>query len=139
MSQESVEVVERGYALLNDAYRTGEIAGDNLPFEMLCHSDVTLQTSGMFPESGEYHGFDGLRQFTENQAEAFESMSAEPIEFIAAGNRVVVPIRVGGKARHTGIETTFSVVHVWTIRDHKVARIDMYRSRAEALKAVGLI
>jgi hypothetical protein len=42
----------------------------------------------MFPESGEYHGFDGLRRFTENQAEAFEEISVEPTEFIDAGQHV---------------------------------------------------
>jgi ketosteroid isomerase-like protein len=50
----------------------------------------------------------------------------------------VVPLRFGGTARHTGIDATFSVVHVLTIRDHKIARLDMYQSRDEALKAVGL-
>lgn len=34
--------------------------------------------------------------------------------------------------------TTFSVVHVWTIHGGKVARTDMFRSRAQALEAVGL-
>jgi ketosteroid isomerase-like protein len=92
----------------------------------------------MFPESGEYRGYDGLRQFTMNQAEAFEQMSVQPAEFVDAGDRVVVPVRFGGKARHTGIETTFSVVHVWTIRDGKVSGLDMYQSREDALQAVGL-
>jgi ketosteroid isomerase-like protein len=137
MSQENVAVVERSLAALNDAYRTGAYTDPQL-FEAFCHPDVTLRTSGMFPESGEYHGFDGLRRFTQNQAEAFEEMSVKPVEFIDAGEHVVVPIRFGGTARHTGIDATFSVTHVWTVRDGKVARIDFYTTRAEALEAVGL-
>ena len=92
----------------------------------------------MFPETGEYHGYAGLREFTTNQAEAFEQMWVQPAEFIDAEDRVVVPLRFGGKARHTGIEAAFSVVHVWTIRDRRVSRLDMYRGREEALQAVGL-
>jgi ketosteroid isomerase-like protein len=59
-------------------------------------------------------------------------------EFIDVGDQVVAPVRFGGTARHSGIETTFSVVHVWTIRDRKISRLDMHRSPEDALKAVGL-
>jgi hypothetical protein len=135
MSQENVEVVKRCYADLNNAYRSGAYGRR---FEELAHPDVVLRTSGMFPESGEYHGYEGLRRFAENQAEAFEAMSIEPLEMIDAGDRVVVPTSFGGKARHTGIPATFAVVHVWTMREGKVAALDMYRDRSEALKAVGL-
>jgi ketosteroid isomerase-like protein len=135
MSQENVELVERTYERINDAYKTGEYQG---PMEELCHPDVVLSTSGMFPESGEYRGFDGLREFTINQAEAFEEISAQPVEFIDAGDQVVVPLRFGGKARHSGIKAAFSVVHVWSVREGKISRLDMFQSRAEALNAVGL-
>jgi hypothetical protein len=66
------------------------------------------------PETGEYRGYEGLQEFTSNQAEAFEEMSVQPAEFIDVGDQVVVPVRSAGTARHSGIETTFSVVHVWT-------------------------
>jgi len=65
-------------------------------------------------------------------------MSLEPEEFIDAGDRVVVPLQFGGEARFTGLEVKFAVVHVATIRDRKLARLDIYMSRAEALQAAGL-
>jgi ketosteroid isomerase-like protein len=135
VSQANVEIVKRSYDGINDAYKTGDYLR---PIEEVCHPDVVLRTSGMFPEIGEYHGYDGLGEFTRNQAEAFNQMWVEPVEFVEVGDRVVVPVNFGGTARHTGIETTFSVVHVWTIREGKVSRLDMHRSRDEALKAVGL-
>jgi uncharacterized protein len=135
MSQENVEIVQRNYERINEAYKTGDYLQ---PMEDICHPDVVLRTTGMFPESGDYHGYEGLRQFTRNQAEAFEQMWVRPAEFVDAGDQVVVPLSFGGTARHTGIETIFSVVHVWTINESKVARLDMYRSREDALKAVGL-
>lgn len=135
MSHENVEIARRGYEALNNAYKTGEF----MPaIESTSTPDVVLKTSGSFPETGEYHGHDGMRAFIANQAEVFEEMSIQPEEIIDAGDRLVVPLRFGGKARHSGIETHFSVVHVWTIRDGKAARLDMYRSKAEALEAVGL-
>jgi ketosteroid isomerase-like protein len=135
MSQENVEIVQRIYENLKDAYKTGDYMQ---PIEDFCHPDVVLKTSGMFPETGDYSGYAGLRAFTANQAEALEQMWAKPAEFIDAEDRVVVPLRFGGKARHTGIEAAFSVVHVWSIRGRRASRLDMYRGREEALKAVGL-
>jgi ketosteroid isomerase-like protein len=135
VSEENVEIVKRSYEGINDAYKTGDYLQ---PIEDVCHPDVVLRTSGMFPESGDYHGYAGLRAFIQNQADAFEQMSVQPAEFVDAGDQVVVPVHFGGQARHTGIETTFFVIHVWTVHDHKVSRLDMYRTREEALKAVGL-
>jgi ketosteroid isomerase-like protein len=135
MSEEHVRLVQRIYENLNDAYKTGDYMQ---LLEDVCHPDVVLKTSGMFPETGDYTGYEGLQAFAANQAEALEQMWAKPAEFIDAEDRVVVPLQFGGKARHTGIEAAFSVVHVWTIRDRRVSRLDMYRGRAEALKATGL-
>jgi ketosteroid isomerase-like protein len=135
MSQEDVEFVRGIYENLTDAYKTGDYTQ---LIEDFCHPDVVLKTSGMFPETGDYTGYEGLRAFTANQAEALEQMWVQPAEFIDAEDRVVVPLRFGGKARHTGIEAAFSVVHVWAIRDRRASRLDMYRGREEALKAVGL-
>jgi ketosteroid isomerase-like protein len=129
------EIVRRNYVRINDAYKTGDYLQ---PMEEICHPDVVLRTSGMFPESRDYQGYDGLREFTRSQAEAFEQMWVQPAEFVDADDRIVVPVRFGGKARHTGIETALSVAHVWTIHGGKVSRLDMYRSREQALEAVGL-
>jgi ketosteroid isomerase-like protein len=70
--------------------------------------------------------------------EAFEQFWVEPQEIIDAGDKVIVPVRFGGRARHTGLEVRFEVVHVCTARDGKWTRIDMYVSKADALEAVGL-
>jgi ketosteroid isomerase-like protein len=138
MSKENVELVRRGYDALNSAYSTGEV-NDLLPFlEDYYDPDVVLKTSGMFPETAEMHGHSGMLRFVGTQMDAFQKMWIEPQEFIEAGNRVVVPVRFGGEARHTGLEVEFSVVHVATFRDGKVARIDMHRNKAEALEAAGL-
>ena len=135
MSEENVGVARSAYAALNEAYRSGEFAGS---LDAFSHPDIVLRTSGMFPETGEYRGREGVRSFTTNQAEAFEEMWIEPLEFIEAGERVVVPVRFGGKTRHTGIPAEFSVVHVLTIHEGKVRGIEMFRTKPEALEAAGL-
>jgi hypothetical protein len=56
---------------------------------------------------------------------------------VLLSDSVVVPVRLGGRARHTGIDIEFTRVHVWTYRSGKVLRLEMYASEAEALDAVG--
>jgi ketosteroid isomerase-like protein len=135
MSQENVELARRGYAALNDAYQTGEFLS---AIHQFCDPEIVLKPSGILPESSEMHGHEGLLRFAALQTEAFEEFWVEPQEFIDAGDRVVVPVRFGGRARHTGLEVVFEVVHVCTAHDGKWTRLDMYVSKAEALEAVGL-
>jgi ketosteroid isomerase-like protein len=120
---ENVELVRSIYARLNEAYATGEYAAADIA--TFSHPDVVLRTSGLFPESGEYRAHDALREFAESQAQAFQSMSVEPREYVDRGRRVVVPVTFGGKGRHTGIDATFEVVHVWTVTGGKVSELAM--------------
>ena len=65
-----------------------------------------------------------LLRFITAQLEAFSDMWLRPEEFIEVGEQIVVPVRFGGRARHTGIEIEFSAVHVWTLRDGKAVRME---------------
>jgi ketosteroid isomerase-like protein len=135
MSRENVEFVRRGYAALSEMLSSRAI--DRSLIEELWTPDCVLRPAGILPESSEMHGHDGLARFISNQMEAFDQLEIEPLEFIEAGEKVVVPLRFGGKARYTGMEVGFDVVHVVTVRDGRAARTDMYREMSEALEAVG--
>jgi len=108
------------------------------PVDTWWDPDCVLRPAGLFPESAEVRGHDGVRQFLVNQSDAFEELRVEPLDFIDAGDQVVVPVTFGGHARHTGLEIEFSIVHVLTLRDNRLLGVDMYRTEAEALAAAGL-
>jgi ketosteroid isomerase-like protein len=135
MSQEDVELAQRASVALNNALK----AGDLRPFlDQFCDPQIVFKPAGILPETAEMHGHDGMLQFGRVQAEAFEEFGVEPQDYIDAGDRVVVPLRFGGRARHTGLDVAFEVVYVATARDGKWTRVDTYLSKSEALKAVGL-
>ena len=136
MSRENVDFVRRGYAALNEMLSRAEV--DHSAIEEMWLSDCVLKPAGILPESAEMHGHEGIARFIRNQMEAFDELQVEPLEFLDAGERVVVPIRFGGKARYTGMDVAFDVVHVATVSKGKVARVEMFREKAEALEAVGL-
>ena len=135
MSQENVELARRGYETLNEAYKTGNFQD---VVEGFCDPDIVLTPSGILPESSQMQGHDGMVRFATLQTEAFDDFRVEPQAFIDAGDRVVVPVRLGGRAHHSGLDVTFEVVHVLTALDGKWTRIDIYANKSEALEAVGL-
>jgi ketosteroid isomerase-like protein len=140
MSQMDVENAKRGYAMLNLAYRSGN-PDDFRPFlEEYWDPEVVFVPAGVLPESASVHGWDGILQFISVQMQAFEkgSMWMEPLEYIDAGDRLVVPYRFGGHAEHTGIDVEFFFVHVFTQRRGKTVRVDVYRTKEDALEDVGV-
>ena len=151
MSRENVEIVRRFYEVAAAAYAGIEAVQEAhekeirrvLPAaEAILTSDVVVRApeDSNFPDTGtgEWHGHEGFMQFAAGQTEGFREMSIAPQEFIDAGDKVMVPMQFGGRARHTGIEVRFAFVHVLTIRDGKVARLDVYVNKAQALEAAGL-
>jgi len=139
MSKENADLVRRSYAALNAAYKSGDV-NDLLPLaDEVWDPNIVLSTKGDLLAGGEeWHGYEGVLRFIASQMEAFQQMWLEPQEFIEAGNMLVVSVQFGGRARHTGIELEFSTANVFTINDGRPTRMDLYESKAEALKAAGL-
>ena len=133
MSRENVELLRRSYEALNRAFAVGE---DLLPV-ILEGTDPDLVVE-MGVLEGTFHGPEGFKAFIEGQLAIIEDLRSEPDEFIDAGERVVVPCRLRGRARKTGIPLEYRFVHVWTFRGGKAVHLRLYASKARALEAVGL-
>jgi ketosteroid isomerase-like protein len=140
VAQDNVDLARRGYEALNRAYRSGDV-NDFLPWlQEQFDPEVVLAPAGVLPESRPVQGWDGVLRFMAEQMKAFDdrSMWLEPLEYIDGGDALVVPYRFGGRARHTGIDVEFEFVHVFTLRDGKTTRLDVYETRDQALEAAGL-
>ena len=68
----------------------------------------------------------------------WENYRIEADEYIDAGDRTVVVGRARGTARGSGMELDQSLFFLWTARDGKLASVELFRDRADALEAVGL-
>ena len=53
-------------------------------------------------------------------------------------DRVFVRVRMAGHGAESGIPFEMEVGHVVTLDDGKIRRLEVYRNRADALKAAGL-
>jgi ketosteroid isomerase-like protein len=131
MSREDVDNVRRGFeALARDGV---EALLDFIDPEFEATTSPELS-----PEPSTYRGHEGLRRYFDSFYEVMEEIRFEPEEFIDAGERVVVPVRLVARGRGTGIEAEQRLAMVWTLREGKAVRLDTYPTKAEALAAAGL-
>lgn len=68
MAQQDVEIARKGYALLNEAYRSGDVRDLRAFLEEFWDPDVVLVPAGLLPESQTVRGWDGVLQFMTGQA-----------------------------------------------------------------------
>jgi ketosteroid isomerase-like protein len=80
----------------------------------------------------------GRPAVAEDMQEAWEYFHPEPIDFLDAGEHVVVDSRWKGRGRASGVEVERKTTQVWTLRQGKVVRFETFTERALALEAVGL-
>ena len=139
MSEENVENARRSYATLNQAYRAGDPSIFRPILEEYWNQDVVFNRR-VLPDSTRRarKGWDGVLAFIGGQMEAFSEGWLEATEFIDHGDYLIVPYRFGGRARHTGLPVEFSFVHLITLHNGKVTRLEVHRTKAEALDAAGL-
>ena len=139
MSRENVELARRGYtafrALLERA-TAGEDISDAPEWEVW-DRDVVIVEIADYPDSDTYRGHEGMRRWLQGWLAAFDEMSVEPLEFIPAGDFVVVPTHQRFRSK-AGLDVEQHITQVLRFRDGKVIYATGYRDKSKALEAVGL-
>jgi ketosteroid isomerase-like protein len=133
MSQENVEVVRR-LATVTD--REGFEAAFPLFIE-IAHPDVVWREDPAWPDAGTYRGADAVRRLMFDRIDSFD-FDQQTEKVIDAGDRAVSLVRWRGRGRGSGAQGDMELAIVWTLRDGKIAMVEFYLDRADALEAVGL-
>jgi ketosteroid isomerase-like protein len=113
-------------------------AGDPAP--ELCDPEIEIRNVAEFPITGPYYGIEGVRQWWDDVADAFEDMhfEVEQIEQIDDSRCLVVP-RIVGRFRLTGIDVDASWGAIVSVRDGKILSAIGYASPRRARRAAGLL
>jgi ketosteroid isomerase-like protein len=124
---EKIELVREGLA----AFTRGE-------FERLAEfvqPDMVSFRASPLPGPQTYHGAAGVLEMYDDWTAEFEDFEMEFVEFAEVGDRVVVEMvqRATGKASGLTVEAPFWMVY--TLRQGKISRLDVYNSREQALEA----
>ena len=91
-----------------------------------------------WPEQQVYEGAEGARAFLDDWTAAWEDWELEVDAFHNAGDEVVALVRQRGRSKVAGMTVDMTFAQVFTLRDGKETRMDMYSDPDEVLKAVGL-
>jgi ketosteroid isomerase-like protein len=125
---DNVELVREGF----EALESGGV-DELLPF---IHPEFEVTTPpALTIEPDTYRGHDGIRRYFDSFYDVMDEIHFLPDEFIAVGERVVVPIRLVARGKETGIEAEQRVFQVWSLRDEKAIRVEVFAAREEALEA----
>jgi ketosteroid isomerase-like protein len=125
-----VKIAQRAY----EAYQRGGVE------EALEYLDPEIEwnMSEQFARAPRtFHGYDGIREVAAIFDEYFEDFRTDPHEFIDAGDKVVVPVRLHGRLKGTGEKVEYDLVQVWTLRRGRAVRLDAYNDREEAFRETG--
>jgi uncharacterized protein len=105
----------------------------------LLDSEIVWEMSRVqLPDGASYKGIQQLGAFVEAWDEGFEFDHVEALEIVEAGDQVVVMIRHRGRGKLSKAEVVQHFAMVWTLREGRALRMEMYPSLEEALEAVGV-
>ena len=100
------------------------------------HPDVEIRQTELVPWGGHYCGHDGAREFFGRVLCAIDS-TVTIERFIDAGDHVAAVGRTRGHTRASGVPFDLAVVHVWTVRDTRIARLEVYINTPAMREALG--
>jgi ketosteroid isomerase-like protein len=132
MARDNVEIVRESW----EAYKRGDM--DAL-FDFYDPAVVWDMTHAYVPGIGVYHGHDGIREFFREWGTFFAEYQAEPQQFMAADENVMVRVRQAGRGRSSSVNVEMPAYwQVYRLRDGRAVRVEIYRDEADALAAIGL-
>lgn len=87
-------------------------------------------------EGGIYHGIQGLREWAEAVDSIFDRFNHELIDFRELdAERAFVVVRLTGQAKASGVPVDERFAQIWTWRNGKMWRNEVFTDLREALKA----
>ena len=133
MSSQTVDLARTGYAAL--------AAGDLDRVLEIIDPEITIEVhTGRpdLPETQTLHGHAGFRENIGALLEVFEDIEVTPESFMDLGDRLLVEVHTVGHGRASGIRIENRIVHIWTMRDGRAVRFQVFGTRQEALDELGL-
>jgi ketosteroid isomerase-like protein len=135
MSRENVERAREAYEALGRAVESGEF---DPYFGDYVHADIEWLPLEGSPDSAVQRGHEAVKARLAEMLEAMDEPRIEADEFIDAGEKIVVAVRMSGRGKASGAEVEGHWFHVVTAEQGKAVRIAWYATRQQALDAAGL-
>jgi ketosteroid isomerase-like protein len=144
MSEENVTLVRAAWEPLAGANLAGidwsaDFIRDTL--DRAYSPDIQLRTLEIplgLDISDSYHGLDGLVEYLRAWLEPFSEYHVENLDYIDAGECVLVPSRHWGVGSGSGARVELELTTLYEVQDGRITRVHQYDTLDEALEAAGL-
>jgi hypothetical protein len=140
--QESVEVLKGIYEAFNRRDMERLLAGFDPEIEIqetedLGYAALLLRVLGprFVVLSGGYHGHEEVQGLFQTVWDISESFAAEPQEFEAVGDQILVTLHLQARATASGVGGEGRTAHLWTMKKKKGSRLQVFATKADALQA----
>ena len=129
MGEQSVDVVRGVY----EAFGRGDV-----PAVLgAMADDIEWHEAEGMPYGGVYHGGEAVAQNVFGPiTQDIPDFAVKPEEFIASGDAVAAVVRYTGTGKATGKQLDLPVVHVWDVRNGKIAQFRQFIDTAKFLEVV---
>jgi ketosteroid isomerase-like protein len=87
------------------------------------------------PEARTYHGHDGVREAIAVWSESWERMDVTVEDVSEVGEHVVMTLQQRFKGKGSEVEVAITSTNVFTVRDSKIVRVQLFTDRDSALAA----
>jgi ketosteroid isomerase-like protein len=118
----------------NDALARGDVDG----MVDFLDPEVEWRAPESVPWGGTFRGRDGFREFLGKIVDQPAEFRREMLEYLDAGERVVVLLRQMGRPKAGDAEYDVPEVHVWTVRDGKIVDFEGSFDTATVLRTLRL-
>lgn len=128
MSEQNLDAVRGGY----QAFNRGDIGW------MVEHMqpEIEWHEAHEVPGAKVYRGRDEVRGYLESFGRVWNDIRFDPEgEFRAEGDKVLAFVHLSGKGKGSGASVDAHLAHIFTLRDGKGVRCDIYFDRAQAVEA----
>jgi uncharacterized protein len=102
----------------------------------LLHDDFVVHEAGGLPFSGDYHGSQGFLELLNKMNDVLE-LTAGPVTTDPLGDDAVAArFRLTFTARASGKSVQMGLVEIYTVRDGRIAELDVYYKDPAAVAAL---
>ena len=143
MSQENVEIVRSTF----EPFDGVNLAAIDWSAEVIREAlgrayspDIELTTLAIplgLDVSDSYRGLDGVVEYLRTWLEPFSEYHLKNLDYVDAGECVLVPSRQWGVGRGSGARVELELTTLYEVRDGRITRVHQYDTMAEALEAAG--
>jgi hypothetical protein len=136
---QNVDAVRQGFDAFN-AFSRGDLPSKAVEDGFDPQIELIWQDRQTYPDFPQHvRGRGEVIAFIEQYRDGWIDLVQEPLEVVESSrDRVLTLTRQSGRGRQSGVPIVIHFFALYTIRHERVRKIDYFRHRADAVRAIGL-